>query len=201
MSRLESATVLSALREGSLAERRKVAALWAEHARLMTVPEGAEIIRAGARPAQVYLLLDGLVRSFYSRADGRFFNKGFACAGEFFGSLESALTQAPCRYAIQALEPSRLAALDIADLLRMVREHPEAARLHRIEVRRAFLCSEEREAVLLTLDAAGRYRWLRQRHPALLQRVAHYHLAAYLGITPVSLSKARRAVEGSDGPG
>jgi len=201
MQTLDSATLLSALPDGRLADRRAVAALWAEHARLQTFPAGATIVSAGAQPDHVYLLLEGLTRSYYARSDGSFFNKGFACAGEFFGSLESALTQAPCRYSIEALEPCRVAALSIADLLRLVREHPQAARLHRIEVRRAFLRSEEREATLLTLDAEGRYRWLRERHPALLERVAHYHLAAYLGMTPVSLSNARRAVENAHGRG
>jgi CRP-like cAMP-binding protein len=42
--------------------------------------------------------------------------------------------------------------------------------------------------------ANDRYEWLAQEQPELLQRVPQKHLASYLGITPVSLSRllARR---------
>lgn len=196
---IDASAVFASLREGTPSERRKVAALLAEHTRTVHYAAGATIVRAGSVPEQAFLLLEGTVRSFYIRSDGRFFNKAFALDGQFFGSLESALTRQPCRYEIEALQPSHVMAMDIAIALRLAREHPEMARIQRLEVRQAFLRSEEREGVLLTLNAEDRYRWLKRRHPELLERVPHYHLAAYLGLTPVSLSQARRAVEKSHG--
>jgi hypothetical protein len=51
----------------------------------------------------------------------------------------------------------------------------------------------EKEAQLLTLTASERYELLKKEHPHLEQLVPAYHIASYLGITPISLSRLRSA--------
>ena len=50
----------------------------------------------------------------------------------------------------------------------------------------------EREYELLGLDAAARYALFAERFPGLEARVAARHVASYLGITGVHLSRLRR---------
>ena len=50
----------------------------------------------------------------------------------------------------------------------------------------------QREHDLLTLDARRRYAAFVAREPQLAERVPLLHLASYLGITDVSLSRIRR---------
>ena len=45
---------------------------------------------------------------------------------------------------------------------------------------------------MLTLTPAERYRRLEKNMRSLLCRVSQYHVASYLGITPVSLSRIRK---------
>ena len=58
----------------------------------------------------------------------------------------------------------------------------------------AFRRNEQREAMLLTCNAEQRYRWLLAHEPDLLQRVPQFHIASYLGIDAVSLSRLKRKI-------
>ena len=49
-----------------------------------------------------------------------------------------------------------------------------------------------REARLLLGNAEQRYRWFCKEYPELLERIPQYHIASFLGITPVSLSRLRK---------
>ena len=60
----------------------------------------------------------------------------------------------------------------------------------------AFIRNEQREAMLLTCNAEQRYQWLLENEPDLVQRVAQFHIASYLGIDAVSLSRLKRKIKG-----
>ena len=55
----------------------------------------------------------------------------------------------------------------------------------------------QRELDLQTLDGRARYQKFCQKHPGLAARVPLVHLASYLGITDVSLSRIRRQFKGA----
>jgi CRP-like cAMP-binding protein len=54
-----------------------------------------------------------------------------------------------------------------------------------------FIKKERREATLLLDDAKTRYLNFLEEYPGLETRLKQYHIASYLGITPVSLSRVR----------
>ena len=51
-----------------------------------------------------------------------------------------------------------------------------------------------REAALLAESATERYIKLNAEIPNIDQRVNHGHIASYIGVTPVSLSRIRRTL-------
>ncbi|MGO3789890.1 MAG: Crp/Fnr family transcriptional regulator [Enterococcus gilvus] len=51
-----------------------------------------------------------------------------------------------------------------------------------------------RETALLTESATERYLKLKAEIPTIDQRVNHTHIASYIGVTPVSLSRIRRTL-------
>jgi CRP-like cAMP-binding protein len=55
-----------------------------------------------------------------------------------------------------------------------------------------YLRRSRSEHELTTLRASERYLALLARVPDIEQRVAQYHIASYLGMTPVTLSRTRR---------
>jgi CRP-like cAMP-binding protein len=55
-----------------------------------------------------------------------------------------------------------------------------------------FARQSAREAELLTLDAAERYRRFLAEQPLMAARLPLHHVASYLGITNVALSRIRQ---------
>jgi len=63
-------------------------------------------------------------------------------------------------------------------------------------VQEVFLRNELRESILLTGNAEERYRWLEKNESWLLERgVSQFHLASYLGMDAVSLSRVKRKLK------
>jgi len=64
--------------------------------------------------------------------------------------------------------------------------------LGRILAEQHFILKEQREAALLLDDAETRYRQFLSDYPGLDKRIAQYHIASYIGVTPVTLSRIRK---------
>ena len=82
-----------------------------------------------------------------------------------------------------------------SDLRAATHESPQIANLYSDLLAEAFIRNEQREAVLLTCNAEQRYRWLLRHEPDLPNRVAQFHIASYLGIDAVSLSRLKRKLK------
>jgi len=90
-----------------------------------------------------------------------------------------------------AEEPSRLLTVRWADLSRLQATHPAWQRYGERVLQQLLIRKAEREYELMCLDAAARYALFRTTHPGLEVRVAARHVASYLSITPVHLSRLR----------
>lgn len=171
--------------------RAALEAGWAE-VRLRRLARGEHLLRVGERAHQVALLLEGLVREHFVLPDGREGTKAFITAGDMTGSIADLLSGEPSRVAIVADEPSRLLVVSFAALRALGSGFPEWERYGRTMMERVLLAKALREYELLGLDAEARYRAFSARFPGLEARVAARHVASYLGITPVHLSRLRR---------
>ncbi|MDX1660774.1 MAG: Crp/Fnr family transcriptional regulator [Gemmatimonadota bacterium] len=158
------------------------------------VPAGAYLLRPGDEDYDLMFVGEGLLRIYYIGEEGREWNKAFPAEGGFAGPLATALLGEPSRYGIQALEPSRLLAARYADYFELLESHPAFDRLGRRIVEWVLGQRELRERSLLQDGAAERYAEFRARHPELIGRVPQYHVASYLGVTEVTLSRLRGAL-------
>ena len=150
------------------------------------------LVRAGEHSDTLYVLDSGLVRLFYTTPDGRERNKAFYQTGDITGPVSAAMTATAAPFFIQCLEPVRAIAFGFEDLRRASLEYRPVAHLYTELLAQAFIRNEQREAMLLTCNAEQRYRWLLQHEPELVERVPQFHLASYLGIDAVSLSRLKR---------
>lgn len=154
--------------------------------------QGDMVLRAGELSDTLYLLESGLVRLYYTTPDGRERNKAFYAGGEITGPVSAAMTGSAAPFSIQCLEDTRALAFAFADLEQASRDYPVLARRYTRMLARAFIRNEQREAMLLTCNAEQRYRWLLQHEGELARRLPQFHIASYLGIDAVSLSRLKR---------
>lgn len=153
------------------------------------------LVRSGDRSSFVYLVDRGLLRLFYTSSDGRERNKAFFGAGQLAGAVSAAITRSAAPFSIQALQDCSLVQMDYHLLEDYSHSDPQASRLFTGLLSEAFIRNEQREAMLLTLNAEQRYRWLLQHEPSLLQQLPQFHIASYIGVDAVSLSRIRRKLK------
>lgn len=154
------------------------------------------LLHAGDRDHTLFILLSGLVRLFYTTPDGRERNKAFYRGGQLTGAVSAAMTGAPAPFSIQALEPVKALAFSYQAMTDAAREDTAVAHASQQLLAEAFIRNEQREAMLLTCNAEQRYQWLLDQEPDLTRRVAQFHIASYLGIDAVSLSRLKRKIKG-----
>jgi CRP-like cAMP-binding protein len=161
-------------------------------ARVRELTRGEHLLRAGDPARDVAVVVRGLLREHFLLADGSERTKAFVLEGELSGSLADLLSESPARAYIVAEEPCRLLVVDFAESAALATQSPAWAQVRARATEALLRIKAEREYELLGLDAAARYAAFRARYPGLEARVAAKHVASYLGITPVHLSRLRR---------
>jgi hypothetical protein len=111
------------------------------------------------------------------------------------GSYYSFLTDSPCGFSIQALEETETIVLPDLDTLNDLHDrHPCWERLSRKNVENLVFIKEAREKELLLDSLEVRYQRFLRLFPGLTERVPQYHIASFLGVTDVALSRIRKKI-------
>lgn len=168
---------------------------WTATMRLHDYQRDETVLPVGSRSRNIFLVEHGLLRLYYTNHEGRERNKAFYGPGSLTGPISAVITDSPAPFSIQALEPSRLICADYDQLMQLAEQHPEINRLRASLLSEAFVRNEQREAMLLTCNAEQRYLWVLEHEPDLLQRLPQFHIASYLGIDAVSLSRIKRKLD------
>ena len=167
------------------------------HFHTETYPKHSYLVKAGEKSNKVFSLAKGLVRYFYITESGREFNKYFVTDNRFFGSFSSLFLGMPCGFFIQALEETEVLAITKSSMEEMYSRHICWERVGRLSAM-SFICHMElREKEFLLDPLEVRYSRLIREHPDLIDRIPQYHIASYLGVTDVALSRMRKKMRDS----
>ena len=157
---------------------------------------GSTLIAPDSRTPPLWFVQDGLVRLYALADDGGSYNLGFHGAGDFVcGRLALRDGRVCCgeqALGVEALQPTRASALALSALDRLRHDDAEVAawlldRLLEMNAER-----RGREADLAQRSAGDRYQELLRKQPGIIGQVPLQQIAAWLGITPVALSRIRR---------
>ncbi|MGE0784636.1 MAG: Crp/Fnr family transcriptional regulator [Sandaracinaceae bacterium] len=168
--------------------------VWAQLAPMLvrrTLETREHFAAPGSVQTTVGLLESGRVRAYFTRPDGKHYNKYFFTGPDLIGDYASLLTGRPVEVPQQALTPCTVWVLSYASVLALEDRFPSLVQLQRRYAEGLYLKNEQRELELATLNATERYALLLERHPGIEVDVPLYEIAAYLGITPTQLSRIR----------
>ncbi len=141
----------------------------------------------------LYFLKKGIVRLVVLKGvEEKTFD--FAFEGEFFSAYSSFLKREPSRSAIIALTGVKCGAMSYEQLQKVYTETENGEKVGRLAAENLFIKKTEREMDLLTLDPDEKYNNLLEKHPHLIKHIPLKYLAAYLGITPETLSRVRNRI-------
>ena len=152
------------------------------------------LVREGERDAWLYFVEEGSLRTYVMRED-RCVILNFAFEGD---PATSVLGVAPSGLAfatVETLEPSRLVRIPRMRMDELFRSSAELADWGRRMSERMLRSHEEYFADYSWREKGKQYFRLLAEYPELLLRVARKDLAAYLFVTPQTLSRIRAAVK------
>ncbi|KAA5543558.1 Crp/Fnr family transcriptional regulator [Adhaeribacter rhizoryzae] len=156
-------------------------------------PNKTELLPIGKVARNLYFIQRGLGRVYYYK-DEVDVTDYFAQDNQFIGAVSSLFTGQPSRKGIQLLEPSQVYYLAYQDFVQLGAQYSDIERAGGRLAIFAFLEAQTRLESIQFLSAQERYQELNQQYPGLLNRAPLKHVASYLGITQVSLSRIRAQV-------
>lgn len=154
------------------------------------VPKGCQILEAGKTERSVFFLKKGTVRAYLTK-NGRDITFWIGIEGSVVISMKSYVSNTPGYETVECMENSILYSINHNELQQLFSKDIHIANWGRKLAESELLNTEERLLPLLFTDAMSRYENLLKKQPYLLQRIPLEHLASYIGITPVSLSRLR----------
>jgi CRP-like cAMP-binding protein len=160
-------------------------------ARPRTFTRGRSLLRAGEHWQHLWWVERGALRLYYVDRNGGESNKNFFLDDALFWPITPTLRDMPVGFFVNALEDSKVWSLPITSLMQSLSNHAAWAELQRRTLGTLLDDKMQREQAFLQSSARQRYEALLRDHPNWAARIALKHLASYLGITDVSLSRLR----------
>ena len=143
-------------------------------------------------PQDVHFLLEGIGRYYYIDQHGKESNKGLVRKGGAFVSIASLMGQGKSPFYTQALTPCRILSIPYRQIRDFGRQNPNWNDFIIRYFELLTLKKERREADLLLLSASERYERFLTEFGDEAAQIPLRHVALYLGITDVSLSRIRK---------
>jgi CRP-like cAMP-binding protein len=164
----------------------------AGQAQALHLAPGQVLLGAGQRWERLWLVQQGCLRLYYLDREGRASNKNFFLPGSLLWPITPALREQSAAFFVEAVSASRVWAWPWADWIHAAEGHPPWLHLQQHTLAALLQDKMERERQFLQLTATERYQRLCQTHPEWLDVLPLRHLASWLGITDVALSRIRR---------
>jgi len=175
--------------------RDMTAEQWRELEPLLAAGEfakGEYLVRQGDEQMEQIFILDGMLKRVVSNPEGREMILRFAAENEMDTSYAAWRLRTPVPYSIVAVTKVQIAALPMPLWAEFLDRHPDLKARFEYEVMKLMSEVMAHTITLHLLDAPGRLARFHRKHPELAGRIPKKELAAYLNLTPETLSRLKR---------
>ncbi len=170
-------------------------AQWNELEPLLALAEyrkGDPLVRQGDEQMLQFFILDGMLKRVVSNPEGREMILRFAAETEMDTSYAAWRLRTPVPYSIVAVTRVRTAELPMPLWVEFIEKHPDIKSRFEYEVMKLMSEVMAHSITLHLLDAPGRLSRFQRKHPELVGRIPKKELAAYLNLTPETLSRLKQ---------
>ncbi|MFY2510440.1 Crp/Fnr family transcriptional regulator [Vibrio pectenicida] len=158
-------------------------------AKLIELPTRHILLNQGQVAEEIFFLIEGVCHSAYLTDKGKEFSKEFYWEEDWIIGFEGLIKRQPSPYLLESLTSCVLFSLPIKTLDDW-RDNRHRIYLKLLETQ--LMYKENKERFVLLYTPKERYELFCQHYPHLPHRLTDYHIAAYLGITPISLSRIKK---------
>ena len=118
----------------------------------------------------------------------------FGLEGWIISDLYSFLTGEPATYNIDAIEDAELVLISKSAHEELLKKMPKYETFTRLNLTGAYIAMQKRLTSIISSSLEERYASFNAIYPEIVQRVPQHMIAAYMGLTPETLSRIRRRI-------
>ena len=160
--------------------------------RLREISRKANLVSHGEKWSKLYYIDSGILRMFYIDLEGRDFNKAFFGPGNCIWPVAPMDRNQGILFNLAAIPKTTVLECNFETLHHFLRQQGKWEQFALPFAERLVEAKFRREHDFLLLSAAERYENLLKTYPTFIDQIPDYHLASYLGITNVSLSRLKK---------
>lgn len=142
---------------------------------------------------KLYFIEKGLARAYFYH-NGKEVTDWFGCENAIIGPTVRRFPTKESPHVVELLEESVVVSVSFAQLEQLYAQSHEIERLGRLVAIQTLLLVQQKLDNYQLLSAKERYEQFLKDYPSLLQRVSLSHIASYLGMNQVTLSRVRHPV-------
>lgn len=157
--------------------------------------KGHILLRADKIENKIYFIKKGVARAYSKDKDNTEITFWFGKEGDTIISMKSYIANQKGYEDIELLDDCELYELNTTNLQRLFENDIHIANWGRRFAEKELVKTEERLISRQVRTATERYKALLNDNPDLIKRVQLGHIASYLGITQVSLSRIRAEIK------
>ncbi|MDA9992425.1 Crp/Fnr family transcriptional regulator [Flavobacteriaceae bacterium] len=139
-----------------------------------------------------YIVKSGILRSYITDDKGKEFIKFIYTKHSVVGAFSSLIRKKEKNVIIDCLTNCDLIEVDFAEFKNLTNSNQEILQLYNNLLELLFIKLENRFYELSSLNATQLYLKFKKDNPGIENLIPLYHIASYLNITPVQLSRIRK---------
>ena len=139
-----------------------------------------------------FLIQKGLIRLFYIDADGNEFNKSFFAENKCIWPVAPRDRRQAVMFNISTIEDSQIVECSFEPVYSLLKQESQWERFALPFAEKLVEQKFHREHDFLLLSATERLKQLHSHQANIVKRLPDYHLASFLGITHISLSRIKK---------
>ncbi|WGH75553.1 Crp/Fnr family transcriptional regulator [Tenacibaculum tangerinum] len=155
-------------------------------------PKNYELVSLDEKPTYFYVVKKGIIRSYNISSKGKEHTKTIYTPTMTSGNLGALIKNEPSKLIYECLTDCEVLQCNYEKLYELSLKNHEVSIFHYKVLQSVYIREESKILELQMLNATQRYKKLQKQLPGIDNLINQYHIASYLNITPVQLSRIRK---------